>query len=166
MRPSQGQWWRRRRTRQAVIATCFLAPSLAIFFLYRILPLFWNVLLSFEHWSPLRPARWAGLTFYQEMLTSGTFWTALVNTLIFIGSAAIAIAIALVIALLVNSDLKGAAVYRTIVFLSYPLMTVAVAIIWQWMFEAKAGLINYVLLSLGVIAKPIPFLGSFFWALP
>ncbi|MGH7079831.1 MAG: carbohydrate ABC transporter permease [Acetobacteraceae bacterium] len=167
MRASAAQWWwRRRRARQAAIATCFLAPSLAIFFLYRILPLFWNVVLSFERWSPLRPARWEGLHFYQEMLASGTFWTALVNTLIFIGSAAIAIAIALVIALLVNSDLKGAAVYRTIVFLSYPLMTVAVAIIWQWMFEEKAGLINYVLLSLGVISKPIPFLSSFVWALP
>lgn len=167
MRPTVGQqWWRRRRTRQAAIAGCFLAPSFAIFLLYRILPLFWNVVLSFERWSPLRPARWKGLYFYQEMLGSSTFWTALGNTLIFIGSAAVAIVIALLIALLVNSDLKGAAVYRTIVFLSYPLMTVAVAIIWQWMFEEKAGLINYVLLSLGVITKPIPFLGSFFWALP
>ena len=41
-------------------------------------------------------------------------------------AAPIAIAIALGLALLVNSDLKGAAIYRTIIFLSYPLMTVAV----------------------------------------
>lgn len=153
----------RRRVEEAV---CFLALPLAIFFLYRILPLLWSIVLSFERWSPLRPAHWEGRYFYREMLASDTFWTALGNTLIFIASAAIAIAIALVSALLVTSDLKGAAIYRTIVFLSYPLMSVAVAIIWNWLFKEKAGLINYVLLSIGIISKPIPFLRSFFWASP
>ncbi len=94
------------------------------------------------------------------------FWTALWNTLIFLGSQPIAIALALGIALLVNSDLKGASVYRTIVFLSYPLMTVAVAIIWRWMYNEHGGLINYVLRQLGVIHQPIAFLDSFAWALP
>jgi multiple sugar transport system permease protein len=158
--------WRRRRTREAASAICFLAPSLALFVLYRVLPLFWNVALSVQHWSPLRPTRWAGLYFYQEMLGDDTFWQALSNTLIFIAAAIPAIVLALAIALLVNSDLRGAAIYRTIFFLSYPLMSVAVAIIWQWMFDEKAGLINYVLHSLHVIDNPIPFLGSFSWALP
>ena len=162
----RGGVWRRRRARQTAISVCFLAPSLALFFLYRILPLFWNVALSVERWSPLRPTRWAGMYYYQDMLSSDTFWLTLENTLIFIASAIPAIALALVIALLVNSDLRGAAIYRTIFFLSYPLMSVAVAIIWNWMFEQKAGLINYVLLSLGIISQPIPFLGSFSWALP
>ncbi len=156
----------RRSTRETASAICFLAPSLALFVLYRILPLFWNLALSVEHWSPLRPTRWAGLEYYQEMLGTDTFWQALGNTLIFIAAAVPAIAIALAIALLVNSDLRGAVIYRTIFFLSYPLMSVAVAIIWIWMFDQKAGLINYALLSLNVIEQPIPFLGSFSWALP
>jgi ABC-type sugar transport system permease subunit len=67
---------------------------------------------------------------------------------------------------LVNSDLKGASVYRTIVFLSYPLMTVAVAIIWRWMFNERGGLINYALRQLGIVEQPIAFLDSFAWALP
>ena len=83
------------------------------------------------------------------------FWQALWNTLIFLGSQPIAIALALGIALLVNSDLRGASVYRTIVFLSYPLMTVAVAIIWHWMYNERGGLINYALRSLGIIHQPI-----------
>ncbi|HEY1931351.1 MAG TPA: sugar ABC transporter permease [Acetobacteraceae bacterium] len=156
-----------RRSRQAVVAACFLAPSLLLFFVYRILPLAWNVLLSFEYWSPLRPATWAGWDNYAEMLhDDDVFWTALWNTLIFLGSQPIAIALALGIALLVNSDLKGASVYRTIVFLSYPLMTVAVAIIWHLMYNERGGLINYVLRQLGIIHQPIAFLDSFAWALP
>ena len=130
-------------------------------------PLGWNVLLSLQYWSPLKPARWAGLDHYEEMLIyDDVFWQALKNTLIFIGASPFAIALALGIALLVNGNLKGAAVYRSIVFLSYPLMTVAVGIIWRWMYDERGGIINFALRQSGFIAKPIPFLQSFEWALP
>ena len=45
-------------------------------------------------------------------------------------------------------------------------MTVAVAIIWRWMFDERVGLINYVARVLDLVDKPIPFLNSFTWALP
>ena len=158
--------WAGRRARRVGLIVCFLAPSLAIFLLYRVLPLGWNLWLSFEHWSPLHPARWAGIAHYTDMLDDDVFWQSLQNTLIFMAAAPIAIATALGIALLVNSDLKGAVVYRTIVFLSYPLMTVAVGIIWRWMYDPRGGLIDYVLRALGLIDKPIAFLESDVWALP
>ncbi len=146
---------------------CFLLPSLAIFFLYRVLPLGWNVILSFQAWSPMRPPQWVGLENYEEMIFyDDIFWQALLNTLIWIGAAPIAIALALGIALLVNSDLRGASVYRTIVFLSYPLMTVAVGIIWRWMYDERGGFINWALRSLGIIDQPLGFLQSFDMALP
>jgi ABC-type sugar transport system permease subunit len=160
-------WWRRRRTREFALIACFLLPSITVFFLYRVLPLGWNVLLSFQYWSPLRPARWAGLDHYEEMLLhDDVFWQALQNTLIFIGVSPLAILFALGIALLVNRDLKGAAIYRAIIFLSYPLMTVAVGIIWRWMYDERGGIINFVLRESGLASKPIPFLQSFEWALP
>jgi ABC-type sugar transport system permease subunit len=163
----RGAWWQRKRARELGIVACFLLPSLAIFFLYRVLPLGWNLLLSLQYWSPLKPPRWAGLDHYEEMLLyDDVFWQALKNTLIFIGASPFAIALALGIALLVNSDLTGAAVYRSIVFLSYPLMTVAVGIIWRWMYDERGGIINFALRESGLIAKPIPFLQSFEWALP
>jgi multiple sugar transport system permease protein len=156
-----------RRTRQAAVVACFLAPSVLIFVVYRILPLIWNVVLSFQSWSPLHPPTWVGWDNYDEMFNDDdVFWQALWNTLIFLGSQPIAMALALGIALLVNSDLKGAAIYRTIIFLSYPLMTVAVAIIWRWMYNERGGLINYTLRQLGLIDQPIAFLDSFSWALP
>lgn len=157
----------RKSTRKAVLIWSFLAPSLLIFFLYRILPLGWNVLLSFQAWSPLKPAVFIGFENYQEMLFDDeVFWQALWNTLLVIASAPIGIAIALALALLVNSDIRGRDTYRTLIFLSYPLMTVAVAIIWRWMFDERVGLINYVARGLDLVDKPIPFLNSFTWALP
>jgi multiple sugar transport system permease protein len=157
----------RKSTRKAVLIWSFLAPSLLIFFLYRILPLGWNVLLSFQAWSPLKPAVFIGFENYQEMLFDDeVFWQALWNTLLVIASAPIGIAIALALALLVNSDIRGRDTYRTLIFLSYPLMTVAVAIIWRWMFDERVGLINYIARGLDLVDKPIPFLNSFTWALP
>ncbi len=157
----------RKRVRQAVLIWCFLLPSLLIFGLYRIMPLAWNVVLSFQEWSPTRPATWAGLYHYEEMFFyDEVFWTALWNTLLYIGSAPIGIAIALGLALLVNSDIRGRDAYRTIIFISYPLMTVAVGVIWRWMFDERVGLINYVARSLNLVDSPIPFLNSFDWALP
>lgn len=160
-------WWGQQRNRQLTLIVCFLLPSLIIFFLYRLLPLGWNVLLSFQNWSPLRPAQWNGFEHYVEMWTyDDVFWTALRNTLIFIAASPLAIAAALGVALLVNSDLKGASVYRTIVFLSYPLMAIAVGIIWRWMYDERGGIINYALRSSGLVDKPIGFLQDFDWALP
>ncbi len=157
----------REHVRRSVMIWCLLAPSLAIFFAYRILPLAWNVLLSFEEWSPYRPARWAGLDNYQEMLFyDDVFWQAFWNTLIFMASAPVGIAIALGIAVLVDSEIRGRDIYRTIVFISYPLMTVAVGIIWRWMYDERVGLINFVLRSLGLTREPIAFLQSFAWSLP
>src|SRR5438045_3198451 len=164
---ASGGWWGQQRNRQLALIVCFLLPSLIIFFLYRLLPLGWNVILSFQAWSPLKPAQWIGLENYTEMWAyDDVFWVALRNTLIFIAASPLAIAAALGIALLVNSDLKGAAVYRTIVFLSYPLIAVAVGIIWRWMYDERGGIINYALRSSGLTTKPIGFLQDFDWALP
>jgi ABC-type sugar transport system permease subunit len=150
-----------------LLIACFLLPSLAIFVLYRVIPLFWNVVLSFQSWSPTRPARFVGWDNYADLLFyDDVFWQALVNTLIWIAAAPVAIILALAIALLVNSDLRGAGIYRTIVFLSYPLMTVAVGIIWRWMYDERGGLINWALRSMGIIDKPLGFLGDFDLALP
>jgi ABC-type sugar transport system permease subunit len=157
----------RRSTRRAILVWALLAPSLLIFLLYRILPLLWNVVLSFEAWSPLKPAVFIGLDNYQEMLfDDDVFWQSLWNTIGLIASAPIGIVIALALALLVDSNIRGRDAYRTIIFLSYPLMTVAVAIIWRWMFDERVGLINYVARSLHLVDTPIPFLNSFTWALP
>jgi len=156
----------RQKTRLAILLWSFLVPSLAIFLLYRVIPIVWNLVLSFQYWTPLKPAEFAGLDHYEDLLYDDVFWQALWNTLIVIASAPVGIALALMLALLVNSDVRGRDVYRTIIFLSYPLMTVAVAVIWRWMFDERVGLLNYGARLLHLVDAPIPFLNSFTWALP
>src|SRR5436305_12052162 len=102
---TSGGWWGQQRNRQWALIVCFLLPSLIIFFLYRLLPLGWNVILSFEAWSPLKPPVWIGFENYLEMWNyDDVFWIALKNTLIFIAVSPLTIAAALGVPLLVNSD--------------------------------------------------------------
>jgi multiple sugar transport system permease protein len=156
-----------RRARGTLLIWAFLAPSLTIFLLYRILPLLWNAALSVQTWSPFRLSAFAGLIHYEELLFHDeVFWTSLWNTVVFMSSSPIAIALALGLALLVDTRIRGRGVYRAIIFLSYPLMTVAVGIIWRWLYDEKVGLINYVLLSLGLTQRRIAFLDSYEWAMP
>ncbi|MEZ5860107.1 MAG: sugar ABC transporter permease [Geminicoccaceae bacterium] len=157
----------RKSHREYLLVWLMLLPALAIFMLFRIIPLLWNGVLSFQFWSPTKPAEFAGLYHYEEMfLYDDVFWEALVNTFKYMLTAPIAIVIALVLALLVNSRIRGRGIYRTIIFLSYPLMVVAVGIIWRWLFDQRVGLINFSLRSFGLIDEPIAFLESFATALP
>lgn len=145
----------------------FLLPSLAIFLLYRIIPIGWNLLLSFQEWKFIGPNAWVGFEHYADMFTDEVFWQSFRNTLVyfFVGSP-LAIAFAIIIAALVNNPMRGRNFYRVVVFLPYPITPVAIAIIWKWMYNRDVGLINFVLRELGLVEQGIPFLQSFTWALP
>ena len=157
----------RKRHREYFLVWLLLLPALAIFALYRVIPLLWNAVLSFQFWSPTKPSEFAGLYHYEEMFIYDTvFWDALYNTFKYMLTAPIAIVIALLLALMVNSRIRGRGVYRTIIFLSYPLMVVAVGIIWRWLYDQRVGLFNYALRSAGIIDEPIAFLETFATALP
>ncbi len=157
----------RKRHRELALIWVLLIPALAIFLLYRVIPLLWNVVLSFQFWSPTKPSEWAGLYHYEEMwVYDDVFWEALTNTFKYMLTAPIAIILAIGLALMVNSRIRGRTVYRTIIFMSYPLMVVAVGIIWRWLYDENVGLINYLLRSLGIIDRPIAFLETFATALP
>jgi len=94
------------------------------------------------------------------------FIEALRNTLAYMLMSPVAIAAALGLALLVNNQIRGRSAYRTIIFISYPLMVVAVGVIWRWLYDQRGGLINFVLRSTGIVGEPIAFLESSAWALP
>ncbi len=158
---------KRKANRHTILVAAFLFPSLSILFMYRWLPIFWNVFLSFQKWHPMAPDEWVGLENYRAMFTDSVFWISLQNTLVyfFIGTP-ITIILALIIALLVNEPIRGRSLYRTIIFLPYPLTPVAIGLIWNWILNERVGLLNFVLRSLGIVEQGIRFLQSFQFALP
>jgi ABC-type sugar transport system permease subunit len=158
---------KRKRSRELLLIYLFLLPALAVFLIYRIIPLGWNLFLSFQEWKAIGPNSWIGLSNYAKMFKDDVFWKSLANTMIYfaVGSP-IAIILAIFIAIFVNQPLRGRNIYRALIFIPYPITPIAVGIIWQWLYNERFGLINYLLRSIGIVDQGIPFLQSFQWALP
>lgn len=158
---------KKKRSRELLLIYLFLLPAFAVFMLYRIIPLGWNLVLSFQEWKAIGPNPWIGLSNYTKMFKDEVFWKSLSNTIIYlIVGSPVAIILAIFIAISVNQPLKGRNVYRALIFIPYPITPIAIGIIWQWLYNERFGLINYILRSIGIVGEGIPFLQSFRWALP
>lgn len=124
----------------------FIAPMLIGLILFRLGPIIAAFIISFTRWNVRTDPVFVGFGNYQELFTNDTFWLVLKNTLIF---AAVyvpgAIILALVLALLVNQKLKGIAFFRGLYFMPYITSMVAVAMVWNWIFSTRFGVLNNVL---------------------
>ncbi len=129
----------------------FLAPSLIgllIFTVYPIISSFW---LAFNDWNLLSPPEFSGLSNFQELLNDQDFWRALRYTLNFILLYVPSVfVIGLGLALFLNQKMRGMMIVRTSTFLPVVASWVVVSLIWKWIFNPTYGLVNPLLLSLGI----------------
>jgi ABC-type sugar transport system permease subunit len=163
--------WRERvdlslseKGRRSLIAWAGLVPALAILVTYRLIPLLWNVRLSFQNMTYTGETTWVGLENYEALLQDPVFPKAVFNTILFLGSVPIAVTLALALALLLNKKFAGSNVFRSMFFLPYITMMVAIAVIWSYMFKTQGGVLNFVLQQTGLIGKNVPWLSDSWWA--
>jgi len=152
------------RSRRTIFAWFGLVPSLAILTLFKFIPLLWNLHLSFHEMSFTGETSWVGLTNWRMILSDPVFMKSLINTFLFLSSVPLAILIALGIALLLNQTFIGSNLFRSIFFFPYISMTVAIAVIWTYMFKTDGGVVNYLLIQSGIIEGNISWLTDSFWA--
>ena len=85
------------------------------------------------------------------MFADDSIWQALINTFKYaIVEVPFSIAIALVIAVMLNSKMRGRSTYRAIYFLPMVVAPAAVAMVWKWLFNSEFGLLNHILNSIGL----------------
>ena len=109
-------------------------------------PLFFTLWVSTHRWDLLAAEKpFIGLANYREMFRDPLFWNALRNTAIYALYVPVTMALALGAALIVNQRLRGIRFIRAVVFLPYVVSYVAIAIVWQWIFNFDYGLLNHVL---------------------
>jgi multiple sugar transport system permease protein len=129
--------------RETVAAWGFLAPSLAHLLLFTGGPLVFALYLSVHRWDLLSEARpFVGLANYRELWRDALFLNALRNTAVYSLYVPITMVLALGAALALDQRLKGIRVLRAIVFMPYVASFVAIAIVWQWIFNFDFGLLN------------------------
>ena len=111
-------------------------------------------------------ARWVGWENYRRLLSEPLFWTALGNTLYFVGvGGPLTVVVSLSAALLVSSKLtRFRGLWRTIFFAPVVTTLVAVAVVWRYLYHTRYGTLNYALAWLGI--GPVDWLGNSHWAMP
>ena len=152
----------RRNLRNGLL---FVAPwfvGIGFFILYPVLSSLYH---SFCDYSVLEPPVLIGLTNYTDLARDAVFWKSLWNTFFYAFFAIpLGLLIALKLALLLNTKIRGLAAYRTIFFLPSLVPIVAMAMLWMWIFNGQYGVLNYFLSLLGIRAPA--WLMNVHWSKP
>ena len=152
--------------KKSLTGYAFIAPWLVGFLAFTAYPFLSSAYLSFTRYDIVTKPVWVGIANYHTLLTGDPlFWKSLGVTFEFaLVAMPLGIIFGVVLALLLNLDLRGMGVYRTIFFLPSILPTVATSVVFLWLFNPEIGLINRLLRTVGLTGPA--WLQSPQWALP
>lgn len=145
----------------------YLLPALVLYAVVLVYPFVDTFILSFQRVTTLGGGReWVGLQNYEAILTDPIFWRAGFNTLVFsIGMVFVPLVLGLFLAILIDTGVSGTSTFRALIFVPVIVPLVVAGIVFGWILGAN-GLLNYVLVSVGLIQEPMRFLNSTTWSLP
>jgi ABC-type sugar transport system permease subunit len=132
----------------------FVAPNFILLGLFVFWPIFYSLILSFFKWNMISPRKtFIGLQNYQSLFNDPVFWQVTKNTMILaIATVIIKLSISLALALEMNTDIRGKSFYRAIIFSPTFTTSVAVAMVWTWIFDPYFGLMKVFITPLGLRA--------------
>lgn len=129
----------------------FLAPSILGFLVFVLYPTVDSLYLSFTKWDFINKPEFIGAANYTKMFADSTFLKVFRNTLVYtLVTVPLLIVIPLILAVALNQKIWGMRFFRAVYFLPVIASTVAISLIWQWMFNADFGIVNFVISWFGV----------------
>jgi putative chitobiose transport system permease protein len=137
----------------------FLAPALALLGIFVVYPIIAVVYYSFTDYDIVRPPVWIGLENFQKLFSDDTFWLALTHSFVYLLVTPILIGLSILLAIVVNRQLRGVHIYRALYFVPAVSGSIAIGLSWRWLFD-RSGFINGVLQSWGIIHDPIQWLAT------
>jgi multiple sugar transport system permease protein len=150
----------RRNRRRGLVGFAYLAPALVFVLAFTAYPLIQMAWMSLHNWSLITPPRFVGLANYKRALDDTQFWvsfrftlwyTLLITPLLIVGGY--------LLALLTSQNSPLRKITRTVVFIPVVIGLGVSSLLWYWLFSTDFGLVNRVLLDLGLISKPVLWLG-------
>ena len=147
---------------RAGLGRLFAAPILIWLALTIALPLGYCIWISLTNANTMGGVpRFVGLANYITVFSDGTMTGPFVRSLMWaIGGAVLQTVIAAAAALLLSRGFRGQHIARTWIMISWVVPTIIVTFLWRWMLNADFGVVNHVLTGLGLIDRPIDFLGD------
>ena len=143
------------------LGVLFMLPAAAFLIFFLTYPLGLGVWLGFTDTKIGRPGMFVGLENYRWLFDDPVFWLAVFNTLFYTVFASIAkFGLGLWLALLLNRHLPFKNFFRAIILLPWVVPTVLSAMAFWWIFDSQFSIISWMLMNLGIIDRPINFLGD------
>lgn len=156
-----------RQIRKNWTAYLFIAPGLIHFAIFTMFAVGFAFYISFHEWNIIQPDKpYVGLDNYIKLFRDPRFLRAVKNTLTFMVGVPLNLLTGLFVALLLNTKVRGQAIYRTFFYIPVVTPLVVSSIIWKWVYQGDYGLLNYYLLQLGLIDHKIVWLANPDLALP
>ncbi|MBS1701937.1 MAG: sugar ABC transporter permease [Armatimonadetes bacterium] len=139
------------RRREGRAGFMFALPWLFGLSAFMFYPLLMSLYLSFCDYSVLRPPVWVGTANYTELFHDEVFWITVKNTIFYASvSLPLSMVIGIALAMLLNTNVKGMAIYRTIFFIPSLVPMVSLAMLWLWLLNGDYGVINNALGVIGI----------------
>ena len=139
----------------------FLAPSLVLYGLYVVFPIFFSLYLSITEWdgvsSSVTPICFQSevncLQNFFDLWNDEVFWTSLKNNIVWLIVFSLSAPLGLVLALLFHVKSKAANLYKSLLFMPMVFSLVVVGTIWSWFLQPEFGLVEFALKSLGLLKE-------------
>ncbi|HEY3505062.1 MAG TPA: sugar ABC transporter permease [Actinocatenispora sp.] len=156
---------RGRRVRDALTAYVFLGPSLFGVLAFLLAPVVIVAVISLFKWNLLAAPQFVGLANYRRMAGDGNVWHSVAVTVFYVlMTIPTQTILALVLALLLNTKLRGIRVLRALFVIPWMATPVVMGVVWKWIFDTQNGALDSFLGLFGV--DPVNWLGSGALALP
>lgn len=144
-------WFKTPQGRRTVIGYIFIGPFILGVLLWVLIPALTAAWLVFHDWNLISPAKYTGLDNIVRLGTDKLFWQSLKVTSIYtVVSVPLGLVISFSLALLINQQIRGIAIFRTIFYLPSIMPIVAAAVLWSWIFNTEFGLLNTLLRYVGL----------------
>jgi multiple sugar transport system permease protein len=133
-------------------AYLMVAPTIIGILILNIIPIIQTIYMSFFKSGAFGKKNiFVGLSNYKEMIFDVQIWYAVRNTLVYTCLVVpFTIAIALIIAVVLNKKIRGKGIYRTIYFIPMVAAPAAVTMVWRWLYNYNFGFINHILAGIGL----------------
>jgi ABC-type sugar transport system permease subunit len=144
-------------------AWMLLLPASLVLVLIRMWPLLQGIGTSVTNRRLLndRPMRFIFLNNYIQLFSDRTYWHAAGFTITYtLGVVVLSYCLGLVIALLMNMEIRGRGIFRTFLMVPWVIPSVVAAYIWRYALNDQIGIVNILLRSFGVTSRPIGFLAT------
>ena len=131
------------KRREYLVGYACAMPAIIGVIALMVVPICYVLYISMTRWTAISAPKWIGLENYKKIFTDVYMYRSLFVTVKYaVGAILFSLVYAFVLALMLNTNIWGKSLFRSIFFLPYVMPAIGVTILWSWIYNADFGLMN------------------------